>query len=152
MGNMSSKNTINDASYQGLKATSGAAHVNVKNTALTIQHFSSGAALTFAATSGVAVIPDLSILGIPFGTISFTKTGNNATATLVYSANSSGVIALQFTKHTTDTIAAVATAADGSAMAGPIPFIDSVGDIVLAIPGGVTAGMYFLYLGRGVVS
>ena len=27
MGNMSSKNTINDESYQGLKATSGAAHV-----------------------------------------------------------------------------------------------------------------------------
>ena len=27
MGNMSSKNTINDESYQGLKATNGAAHV-----------------------------------------------------------------------------------------------------------------------------
>ena len=31
MGNMSSKNTINDESYQGLKATSGAAHVNIRD-------------------------------------------------------------------------------------------------------------------------
>ena len=32
MGNFASKNTINDESYQGLKATSGAAHVQVMST------------------------------------------------------------------------------------------------------------------------
>ncbi len=31
MGNMSSKNTIFDSSYQGLKATGGAAHVNLRD-------------------------------------------------------------------------------------------------------------------------
>ena len=53
MGNMSSKNTINDASYQGLKATSGAAHV----LSTTAGAFVSEQKLTLSATSQSLTVP-----------------------------------------------------------------------------------------------
>ena len=63
MGNMSSKNTINDASYQGLKATSGAAHVRTTATDVPTpsqQWLESGDIIFSVATSPAYTSTDVS--------------------------------------------------------------------------------------------
>ena len=139
MGNFASKNTQ-------LDVTSGAAHVNVQNTAVTTQNAGTGSSLTIAAGSGsTQALGDLTIYGIPLGSLVFTKTGAAATATITYGIASPGVLMFQVDLTAADAIALSGTSPDGAAMAGPFAYLTSAG----AFGSSITAdGVYYLYLGR----
>ena len=154
MGNMSSKNTINDASYQGLKATSGAAHVSIQNTAVTLQYPATGDTIAIAAgATRTQSLGDLTAYGLPFGDVILTAAGT----TDVYSgawAAGNGVLYLQvLATGTTDALSVSVKNVNLTAMAGPFGLVTSVGDVITAHPAATTTTtLYTLYTGVGAVS
>jgi len=93
MGNLSSKNTILDPSYQGLKSTSGEAHVYVKSKDSEPQSWADGNTSGSVASSGTFVLGDLTIYGYPYKTLTFTNAGANA-ATIIWGV-SQGMLLFQ---------------------------------------------------------
>ena len=146
MGNMSSKNTINDESYQGLKATSGAAHVNVQNTAIPTYDVGTGGEGSFAATNPDTIaLGDLTAFGLPFGSLTFSKS-NTGTADLTYGIVN-GSLMFQIS-NTAGTIAVTisGTTVFGDVFDGPLAYVTSGGTIqATAI---AADGVFYLYMGR----
>ena len=147
MGNMSSKNTINDESYQGLKATSGAAHVSIQNSVPVYSNSTEGEADLITTTGSTIVLGDLTVYGLPFGSFTFTKT-NTGTATITYMVVNN-VFMFQVSA-TAGTIAVTMSAetVGGDTFAGPLPYVTQLGDVSVA---DITAdGVYFMYMGSAV--
>ena len=112
MGNMSSKNTINDESYQGLKATSGAAHVsNFIDSGKAIQTRTFSALvdtrkrITFSSNHGIKMlfgtaVPDLAAQPTDTGLLMTINASSAAAADIILNA---GILA----DHLTDDISIV---------------------------------------------
>ena len=148
MGNMSSKNTINDESYQGLKATSGAAHVSIKNAAVTTQSFATGGEANLAA-GGTAALGDLSIYGIPLGSLTFTAAGSTDTHTITWVAGNGKFMFEHTGSGATDAVTLSATTTAGDVINGPLLMITSAGydAPVTSVAASASSVIYTLFLG-----
>lgn len=125
-------------------ATDGAANMNiVANSVPDAQsyYYTESVTTTAAATTAILTTGDLTVLGLPFKTLIFTKTGTNAVCTVNLQASPSGVIV--YISATTDTLAITATNSDGNTL-GTIS-VDDAGTVGAAT--GLATGTYTVYLG-----
>ena len=89
----------------------------------------------------------LQFLGLPYETLTFTKSAGVETNTITLNLTNKGGIIVIGTLTGGETIAITATNADGQSL-GQIPVVSSAGAITAAAT--LAAGTYYLYLGHPV--
>ena len=146
MGNFASKNTQ-------LDVTNGAAHVSVQNTAITMQHAATGGEIALAA-GGSAALGDLSVYGIPLGSLTFTAAGSTDTHTITWTAGNGRFMFEHTGSGATDAVSLSATTAlsgggAGDVINGPLVMITSAGTDapVTSVAASASSVIYTLFMG-----
>ena len=146
--NGAQKVVTTDSSGDVLSSTSGAAHVNVQNTAVTVQSFATGGEANLAA-GGTAALGDLSIYGIPLGSITFTAAGSTDTHTITWTAGNGKFMFEHTGSGATDAVTLSATTIAGDVINGPLVMITSAGydAPVTSVAASASSVIYTLFLG-----
>ena len=140
MGNFASKNTQ-------LDVTSGAAHVDIQNSSVPTHATGTGSESSFTAANPETYnLGDMTVYGIPFASLLFTKS-NTGTCDLTYGIAANGTLIFQIS-NTVGTIAITlsATTPNGEVFDGPLAYVTAAGAIQSTAI--AADGVFYLYMGR----